>query len=200
MDNQAMFKIGYGLYVITAKNEEKDNGCIVNTVMQVTTNPNRVTVAINKQNFTHDLIMQSGIFNVSMLTTLAPFELFKHFGFQSGRDVDKFADYEWKERSENGLFYIPKYANSYLSCKLVSTMDLGTHTLFLADVTDGKVLSEDESLTYAYYHKNVKPQPKQENKKGYRCKICGYIYEGDVLPDDYICPLCKHGAADFEKL
>ena len=200
MDTQALFNISYGLYVITAKREDKDNGCIINTVTQVTDNPNRLTVAINKANLTHDMVLETGKFNISNLTTSTPFSLLEHFGFQTGAKVDKFKDYEWKETSANGLLYIPKYSNSYLSCDVISTLDLETHTLFLADITDAKVLSKEESLTYAYYHENVKPKAKTEGKKGFRCKICNYIYEGDTLPDDYICPLCKHGVADFEPI
>lgn len=198
MDNQAMFKISYGLYVITAKNQGKDNGCIVNTVTQVTSSPNRITVAINKQNLTHDMIIETGKFNVSALSIAAPFEVFTHFGFQTGRNADKFKDYEWKEISNNGILYIPKYSNAFLSCNLVSTLDLGTHTQFLADVVDCEILSNEESVTYTYYQNNIKPKPKQETKKGFRCKICNYVYEGDTLPEDYICPICKHGSIDFE--
>ncbi|SFR83509.1 flavin reductase [Anaeromicropila populeti] len=200
MNQQAMYKIGYGLYVLTACEAGKDNGCVVNTVMQVTTTPNRVMVAVNKQNLTHDMIQNTGVFNVSALTTSVPFEVFKHFGFQSGKTVDKFEGYEDKSRSENGILYLTKDTNAYISCKVVSSMDLGTHTLFLADVTDADVLSEGESVTYAYYQQFIKPAPAPAKKKGYRCKICGYVYEGDELPEDFICPICKHGAADFEKI
>jgi flavin reductase (DIM6/NTAB) family NADH-FMN oxidoreductase RutF len=200
MNNAAMFQLTYGLFVLTAKDGQKENGCIVNTVQQVTTTPNRISVAVNKNNYTHDMIAKTGQFNVSILSEEVPFELFKHFGFQSGRDVDKFANLEGFAYSENQIPYICKYANAYLSGKVVQTVDLGTHTLFIADVTDGDVLSNVPSVTYAYYHKNIKPQPQETKKSGWRCKICGYIYEGDELPADFVCPICKHGAADFEKI
>lgn len=193
-----MFKISYGLYVLTSKNDEKSNGCIVNTLQQVTTTPNRVSITVNKGNFTHDMIMDSKEFNISILSEKVTFDTFKHFGFQSGRDVDKFADYPY-ETAENGIPYIKEGANSYLSGKVISTSDLGTHTMFIADVTGGEVLSDDPSVTYDYYHKNIKESPAQK-KKGWVCKICGYVYEGDPLPPDFVCPICKHGAADFEKL
>lgn len=200
MDNSAMFKLSYGLFVLSSRDDVKDNACIVNTVEQVTTVPNRVTVAVNKSNLTHDIIKKTGLFNVSILSNDVPFDLFKHFGFQSGRDIDKFENYDNKERSENGLIYLPKHTNSYISGKVVSTFDLGTHTMFLADVVDANVLSNGESLTYDYYHKNIKQTSKKTAAKGWRCKICGYVYEGDPLPDDFICPICKHGKIDFEKI
>ena len=190
MDMKAMFQLSYGLFVVTAKEGEKDNGCITNTAGQVTTTPNRITLAVNKNNYTHDMILRTGVFNVSILSEKAVFDTFRHFGFQSGRDVDKFADYGSAKRTANGLYYITEGTNAYLSAKVVDTMDLGTHTLFLADVTDGEVLDSAASATYAYYHSNIKPAPAKEEKKGWRCKICGYIYEGDVLPEDFICPVC----------
>ena len=200
MDNAAMFKLSYGLFVLTARDGEKDNGCIVNTVQQVTTTPNRVTVAVNKANHTHDMIMKTGMFNACILSVDAPFELFKHFGFQSGRDVDKFADFSDYERADNGIVYLNKYANAVICGKVAETHDMGTHTLFVADVTDAKVLSDQPSVTYDYYHKNIKPAPQPAKAKGWRCKICGYVYEGEELPEDFVCPLCKHGASDFEKI
>lgn len=200
MDNQAMFKLGYGLYVLTVKGG-KDNGCIINTVMQVTAQPLRILVAVNKSNLTHDIMQYTKEFNVSVLTEQAPFELFRHFGFQSGKDVEKFADYENCARSKNGIFYITESTNAYISGRVTDTIDCGTHTLFLAEVTDSQVLGEGRSVTYDYYHRHIKPQPEEApGKKGWRCKICGYIYEGEELPADFICPLCKHGAADFEPL
>lgn len=199
-NNSAMFKLSYGLFVLSAKEGDKSNGCIVNTVQQVTTTPNRITVAVNKANFTHDMIVNTGEFNVSILSEEVTFDTFKHFGFQSGRDVNKMEGLENYEIAENGIFYLTKGANAYLTAKVVQTVDLGTHTLFLADVTDGDVLSNVESVTYAYYHKNIKPQPQETKKTGWRCKICGYIYEGEELPEDFICPICKHGASDFEKI
>ena len=198
MDNNVMFKISYGLYVLTAKDGEKSNGCIINTLEQVTTTPNKVTIAVNKSNYTHDMILKTGRFNASILSEKADFDTFKHFGFQSGRDVDKFSNYP-AEISENGIPYITKGTNGFISAEVISTVDLGTHTLFVANVTDGKVLSDDSSATYDYYHKHIKEAP-QKKLKGWVCKICGYVYEGDELPDDFVCPLCKHGAADFEKL
>lgn len=201
MKNQAaMFQLSYGLFVLSAKDGQKDNGCIVNTVQQVTTSPNRILVAVNKGNYTHDMIMKTGEFNASILSEDADFEIFKHFGFQSGRDVNKMEGLENFDRAENGIIYLTKGANAYISAKVVQTTDLGSHTLFLADVTDGDVLNNVPSVTYAYYHKNIKPQPQETKKTGWRCKICGYIYEGEELPADFICPICKHGAEDFEKI
>lgn len=200
MNTQAMFKISYGLYVLTASEDEKDNGCIVNTLQQVTEKPYAVSITVNKQNHTHDMILRTGKFNVSMLSTACTFDVFQHFGFQSGRDVDKFAGYPDAERSDNGICYITKGTNAYVSAEVFETVDLGTHTMFLAKVTDMEVLSEEPSLTYAYYHEHVKPKPESAKVSGYRCKICGYVYEGDPLPEDFICPWCKHGAEDFEKI
>ncbi len=198
MDNNVMFKISYGLYILTAKDGDKANGCVINTLQQVTTSPNRIAITVNKGNFTHDMIAKTGKFNVSILSEKADFDTFKHFGFQSGRDVDKFDGYPY-ETAANGIPYITKGANSFLSGEVISTSDLGTHTMFIADVADGEVISDDSSLTYDYYHKHIKESP-QQTKKGWVCKICGYVYEGDELPPDFVCPLCKHGAADFEKL
>lgn len=201
MNQKAMFKIGYGLYVLTAKDGAKDNGCIINTAMQVTSTPNRISITVNKQNYTHDMIVKTGVFNVSILSEKATFDIFRHFGFQSGRDVDKFERFENAKRSENGIYYVTGDTNAYISGKVINQMDLGTHTMFLADVTDAEVLAEVPTTSYDYYQKNIKPKPETPKKvKGYVCKICGYIYEGDPLPDDFICPICKHGAADFEKI
>lgn len=201
MDMNAMFKIGYGLYVLTAKTD-KDNGCIINTAMQVTTTPNRIAVTVNKDNKTHDMIMESGKFNVSIISEQADFSLFKHFGFQSGASVNKFAEYTHMERAENGIYYITMGTNAYISGEVVEKVDLGTHTMFIADVTDGKVLNDEKSATYTYYHENIKPKPEEakEEVKGYRCVICGYVHEGEELPEDFVCPICKHGASDFEKI
>lgn len=202
IDQNAMFKLSYGLFVLTAKDGAKDNGCIVNTVVQLTDNPKRITVAVNKANYTHDLIMKTGVFNVSVLSQDAQFAQFKQFGFQSGRDVEKFAGYDYVERSENGVLYVTENTNALISGKVIETRDYGTHTLFVADVTEAKVLSAAPSVTYDYYFANIKPKPSklEEKKKGHVCKICGYVYEGDPLPADFICPLCKHGAEDFEPL
>ena len=201
MDNKAMFKIGYGLYVLTASDNGKDNGCIINTAMQVTSTPNRISVTVNKQNYTHDIIAATGVFNVSVLSQEANFEMFKRFGFQSGRDVDKFANYGFCKKAPNGIYYISNQTNAYISGKVEQSIDLGTHTMFIAAVTDAQVLSDAPTVTYDFYQKEIKPKPAaQETKGGYRCKICGYVYEGDVLPEDFVCPICKHGAADFEKI
>ncbi|MDR1620372.1 MAG: flavin reductase [Clostridiales bacterium] len=201
MDNTALFKLGYGLYVLTARYNGKDNGCIINTALQVTSaSPPVGVITVNKQNHTHDMIAQSGKFNISTLTTLTPFEIFKHFGFQSGKTVDKFAGYKDFERSENGIIYLSKYANACLSFEVTDTIDFGSHTMFRGDIVDGNVLSGDESVTYAYYQRHIKPRPQPVQKKGYRCNICGYVYEGEELPEDFICPLCKHGASDFVKI
>lgn len=199
MDGKAMYKLTYGLFILTAKEGDKDNGCIVNTVSQVTTTPNRIIVAVNKQNYTHDMIVNTGEFNVSILTENSKFETYKHWGFQSGRDTDKLEEISF-ERSDNGIVYIAEETNAYLSAKVVSMTDLGTHTLFLADVVGGAVLSGDESVTYSYYQKNIKTAPAPAKKKGFICTVCGYIYEGDVLPDDFICPWCKHPATDFKPI
>ena len=202
MDNRAMFKLSYGLFVLTARDGEKDNGCIINTAAQVTTTPNRITIAVNKQNYTHDMIVKTGVFNVSIIDESAPFSLFTDFGFRSGRDCNKFENAQPK-RAENGVAYVDEFACAYISGKVVSSVDLGTHTLFVADVTDAQVLSDNEPATYAYYHKNIKPAPaaveKKEEKVAYRCRICGYVHEGE-LPEDFVCPICKHGASDFERI
>ena len=199
-DMNALFKIGYGLYVVTSNDGKKDNGLIVNTVQQVTNTPNRVSVAINKQNYSHHVIKQSGIMNVNCLTTQAPFKVFENFGFNSGRNVNKFENCEVEMRSDNGLLFLPKYINAFLSLKVENYVDLDTHGLFICSVTEARVISDAESMTYDYYFNNVKPKPQTEGKKGYVCKICGYVYEGEPLPEDFVCPLCKHGAADFEPI
>lgn len=198
-DLTALFKIGYGLYVVTSNDGRKDNGLIVNTVTQVTDTPNRVAVTINKQNYSHHVIKQTGIMNVNCLSTAAPFKVFETFGFQSGRTVDKFADCT-PLRSDNGLVFLPRYINAFMSLKVEQYVDFGTHGMFICSITEARVISNAETMTYTYYQNNVKPKPQTEGKKGFVCKICGYIYEGDVLPDDFICPLCKHGAADFEPI
>lgn len=198
-DMTALFKIGYGLYVVTSNDGTKDNGLIVNTVSQVTDNPNRVAVCINKANYSHHIIKQTGIMNVNCLSTEAPFSVFQNFGFQSGRTADKFADIE-PMRSDNGLVFLPRYINAFMSLKVERYVDFDTHGMFICTVTEARVISDVDTMTYNYYQSNVKPKPETEGKKGFVCKVCGYIYEGDVLPDDFICPLCKHGAADFEPI
>lgn len=201
IDPGAMFKLSYGLFVLTAREGQKDNGCIINTVMQVTDATKRIAIAVNKANYTHDMIRRTGVFNISVLSTDAPFRLFCQFGFQSGRDADKFTENENIVRTLNGLRYVEESSNAVISCKVIREVEFDTHTMFLAEVTEAAVLNSTPSVTYQYYFDHIKPQPQPTTEKsGYVCKICGYIYEGDELPDDYICPLCKHGAEDFEKL
>ncbi len=198
-DLTALFNIGYGLYVVTSNDGKKDNGCIVNTVSQVTNQPNRIAVCINKQNYTHHIVKSTGIMNVNCLSIEAPFKVFENFGFQSGRNVDKFANCS-PMRSDNGLVFLPHYINSFMSLKVEQYIDLDTHGMFICSVTEARVINRVETMTYTYYQKNVKPKPATEGKKGWVCKVCGYVYEGDELPEDFICPLCKHGAADFEPI
>ena len=198
-DMTALYKLGYGLYVVTSNDGKKDNGLIVNTVSQVADNPNKIAVTINKANYSHHVIKQTGVMNVNCLTVDAPFHVFEVFGFQSGRNVDKFADCT-PLRSENGLVFLPRYINAFLSLKVEQYVDLESHGMFICSVTEARTISDRESMTYAYYHANVKPKPQTEGKKGYVCTICGYVYEGDPLPEDFICPLCKHGVQDFEPI
>ncbi len=200
MDSKALFKIGYGLYVLTAKDSEKDNGCIINTVMQVTSAPCQIAIAVNKMNYTNQMIGVNKKFNVSVLSETAKFDVFKHFGFQSGAAVNKFDNYTDAKRSPNGLYYITKDTNAYMSAYVKQEIDLNTHTLFIAQLVAAEVLSEVATVTYDFYQKNIKPKPQETKKSGWRCKICGYVYEGENLPADFICPWCKHGAADFEKI
>ncbi len=197
-DSKSLYQLGYGLYVLTVRDGDRDNGCIVNTVMQVTSTPPVVAVVVNKQNYTCGLIRKTGALNINSLTESTPFEVFRHFGYQSGRDADKFADCS-PERSGNGLVILPEYARGFISLAVERELDLGTHIQFLCTPTEGKLLSGAETLSYSYYQKNIKPRP-QPKKKGFVCRICGYVYEGSTLPEDYICPLCKHGAADFDPL
>lgn len=202
IEKEAMYKITYGLFMLTTTDGEKQNGCIVNTVAMLTDNPKRITVFVNKANYSEELLRKTGVLNVSILTEKTPFDVFQQFGFASGRDTDKFAGASYP-KTENGLYYLPDYANAVLSAKVVGAHDYGTHTLFVAEVTEAKVLSNDKSVSYEYYLGNIKPKPnapKQEEsaKKRWVCKICGYEYEGDELPADYICPICKHPAEDFE--
>lgn len=198
-DLTALFRIGYGLYVVTSNDGKKDNGLIVNTVIQLTDTPNRVAVNINKANYSHHVIKQTGVLNVNCLSTEAPFSVFQQFGFQTGRSVDKFAG-QTVHRSDNGLVFLDKYINAFMSLKVEDYVDLGTHGMFICSVTEARVMSNQDTMTYTYYQNNVKPKPETEGKKGFVCKVCGYIYEGDELPADFICPLCKHGAADFEPI
>ena len=198
-DMTALFRIGYGLYVVTSNDGRKDNGLIVNTVTQLTDNPYRVAVNINKANYSHHVIRQTGVLNVNCLSIDAPFSVFQQFGFQSGRTVDKFAGQKIN-RSGNGLVFLDKYINAFMSLKVEQYVDLDTHGMFICSVTEARVMSDQDTMTYTYYQQNVKPKPETEGKKGFVCKVCGYIYEGDELPDDIVCPLCKHGAADFEPI
>ncbi len=198
-DMSALFRIGYGLYVVTSNDGKKDNGLIVNTVTQVSDSPNRVAVNINKQNYSHHVIKQTGKLNVNCLSIEAPFSIFERFGFQSGRTTDKFIDFK-PLYSDNGLPFLPRYINAFMSLEVEKYVDLDTHGMFICKVTEARVMSDKDTMSYTYYQENVKPKPNTEGKKGFVCKICGYIYEGDTLPDDYICPLCKHGVVDFEPI
>lgn len=198
-DLTALFNIGYGLYVVSCNDGTRDNGLIVNTVSQLTNSPNRVAVTINKANYSHHVIKQTGIMNVNCLDVSAPFSVFQNYGFQSGRVADKFVGVE-ELRSDNGLRFLPQYINSFMSLKVEDYVDLGTHGMFICSVTEARVISDRETMSYTYYQKNVKPAPETKGKKGFVCKVCGWVYEGDTLPDDIVCPLCKHGAADFEPI
>ena len=198
MDKNALFKLSYGLFVLTAKQDGKDNGCIINTVQQVTSDPMRISVTVNKANLTHDMVLSTGEFNVSVLTEDAVFWIFQHYGFQSGRDVDKFANLP-EARTANGIRFVEGCTNAVISGKVIQTVDCGTHTLFIADVTEAKVLDSAPSVTYQYYFDHIKPKPEPAQQGKWVCKICGYVYEGDTLPPDFICPWCKHGVEDFER-
>ena len=203
MDPKTMYRLTYGLFVLTARHDGRDSGCIINTAGQVTSTPNRISITVNKDNFTHDLVKASGKFNISILSEEADFDLFRHFGFQSGRTVDKFDGFTDCRRSENGLYVVTRGTNGYISATVEQALDLGTHTLFIASVDDMEVLSPAPSATYAYYQANIKPRPEKaapQGKTTWRCTVCGYVYEGETLPADFVCPLCKHPASDFEKV
>lgn len=203
MNKKAMYKLSYGLFVLTTEFGGKDNGCIINTAIQVTSEPNRISIAVNKSNFTQEMVAKSGKFNISILSEDADFEMFRHFGFQSGRDNDKFADYSECKRSANGLYYITKGTNAYISATVEQTVDLGSHILFIASVDDMEILSDTPSATYDYYQNNIKPKSPEKTTAGktaWRCTVCGYVFVGEELPSDFICPLCKHPASDFEKI
>lgn len=199
MDKEAMYKLSYGLFVLTTGGV-KDNGCIINTAMQITANPNRIMIAVNKENLTHDMVKETKLFNISVLSVNAAPDVFQHFGYQSGKTVDKFAGYTDYARAANGICYITDGTNAYLSGKVIDMVDCGTHTMFLADVTDAVVLNQESSVTYDYYQRQIKEQDTKEKKRGWRCKVCGYIYEGEELPPDFSCPICKHGTEDFEQI
>ncbi|MBO5883724.1 MAG: flavin reductase [Clostridia bacterium] len=207
MDNKALFNITYGLYLLTTKDEHKDNGCIVNTVTQVAESPVRISVSVSKRNLTCEMIEKSGEFNVSAITSLASFDLFRHFGMQSGREADKFDGFNGVKRSANGIYYLTETSNMYLSAKVLNSYDLGTHMLFIAEVTEGEVLSPYSTCTYGEYQREIKPapkkveaEPKKDEPKKWICTVCGYVYEGDEVPDDYLCPLCNHGKDVFEEM
>ena len=200
MDTNALFKIGYGLYVLTAIENGRDNGCIINTVMQVTSDPCQIAIAVNKRNLTCEMIQRTRKFNISTLCEDADFEVFKNFGYQSGRDIDKFQNFFDTKRSPNGILYITKNANAFMSAYVQQEIDLGNHIMFIAQLVEAKLLSDKPTVSYDFYQKNIKPKPQNSAKKGWRCKICGFIYEEEMLPEDYICPICKHGAVDFEKI
>jgi len=205
MDKKAMYKLSYGLFVLTAKDGEKDNGCIINTAIQAASTPNQISICVNKANYTHDMIMKTRAFTVSVISQKATFDLFQHFGFRTGRETDKFAAFEECMRGTNGIYYITRGTNAYISVKVYKIEDLGSHTLFVGEVTDMEVLSEDSSATYEYYMNNIKPKPQEAGKTAdgqtiWRCTICGYEYVGEELPEDFICPICKHPASDFEKV
>ena len=205
MDKKAMYRLTYGLFILTANEKGKDNGCIINTAIQAAGEPNQISISVSKQNYTHDMIMRTGVFTVSSITEKADFSLFKRFGFQSGKDNNKFDGFDGWLRGINGVPYITESCNAYISVKVEKTVDLGSHTLFIGEVTDMEVLSDDPSVTYAYYQSNIKPKPEKVSTtpKGetvWRCIICGYEYVGEELPPDFICPWCKHPASDFEKI
>ena len=200
MNKKAMYNLSYGLFVLTAHQDGKDNGCIINTAGQVTSTPNRISIAVNKQNLTHDMIQATGKFNVSIISQAAEYELFQHFGFQSGRNVDKLDGWVYAQRAANGVVYLTKGVNSYISATVEQAIDLGSHTLFIAELEDAEVLSGEPSCTYGYYQSDIKPKPQAQKKTTWVCTVCGYVYEGEELPDDFVCPLCKHGKEDFQKV
>jgi len=200
MNQKALYQITYGLYLLSVRSYGQDNACIINTVMQVADNPVRLAISVNKGNKTHDMIMESGRFNVSSLTTETPFSLFQRFGMQSGRDVNKFIGFEDVERAPNGIYRLNRYCSAFFSCKLLRTSDLGSHTLFIVELEDAQVLSNQPPCTYSYYQSDVKPRPAKEQKKGWACKVCGHVYEGEEIPEDYVCPLCRHGREAFESI
>lgn len=205
MDQKAMYKLSYGLFVLTAKEGEKDNGCIINTAIQAASSPNQISICVNKANYTHDMIIRTGAFTVSVISQNAEFDLFKHFGFQSGKEMNKFAAFDDCRRGANGVYYITRGTNAFMSVRVDQTVDMGSHSMFVGEVTDMKILSDSASVTYDYYLKNIKPKPQEVAKTEggqtiWRCSVCGYEYVGKELPDDFICPLCKHPASDFEKV
>lgn len=199
MDNNVIFKIGYGLYVMSVNDGDKDNGCIINTVMQVTDVPLRLATVVNKKSYTREIALKTKKFNISIVSQSAPFSLFKTFGFQSGRNINKFKDII-VNRSSNNITYLQNNISAYISCEIVKEIDLGTHNMFICDLVDGEVISDEEPVTYSYYQKYIKQKAKATVKKGWRCEVCGYVYEGEELPKDFICPICKHGVVDFVEI
>ncbi len=197
MDPKALQHITYGLYLLSARQNDRDSACIINTAAQVASDPVRISISVNKSNYTCGMILDTGVFTLSALSVDAPFALFQRFGMQSGRDCDKFAGFDGAQRSENGLYHLTRYSSMNLSAKVVQQLDLGSHILFLAEVVDAAVLSDRPACTYSYYQSEIKPKAQKAKKKQWECAICGYIYEGDPVPDDFICPLCKHGKEDF---
>lgn len=199
VDKTAVYKLSYGLFVLTARDEKKDNGCIINTASQIADSPQRLIVSVNKKNYTHDMIKKTGIFNISVLSESVPFTVFQHYGFKSGRNTDKIMD-TGMPRSANGIAYLSSYTNAFMSCRVEKELDCGSHTVFIAEITESAVLSQEPSVTYQYYFDNIKPAPQPEKKKGYVCEICGYVYDGDEIPESFVCPVCKHTADVFRKL
>ena len=201
INTKALYKASYGLYLLSAKNDKQDNACIINTFLQITSNnPCTCVISVNKQNFTNEIITKTEKFNLSILNVETQFELFKRFGYQSGREVNKFEDFNGFSRSANGLLYLNDSSNAFMSFNVLETMDFGSHTLFNALLTESETLNNSESITYDFYQRNIKPKPQSTETKGYRCTICGYVYEGEPLPPDFVCPICKHGAEDFVKI
>ena len=203
IDRATMFKLSYGLFILTVNDGIKDNGCVINTAVQITDSPLRVSIAVNKANYSHDIVSKTGAFNVSVLTESTAFRIFEQFGFHSGRDTDKFASWDDDARTSNGIRYLTKHTNAVISARVTDSFDFGSHSLFVSEVTEAIVLSQEPSVTYQYYFDHIKPKPQapesKGQQKGFVCKICGFVYEGDTLPDDFICPRCKHGASDFER-
>lgn len=199
IEKESAFKFSYGLFVLTARDGGKDNGCIINTAQQVTDSPLRICVTVNKTNYTHDMIKNTGCFNISILDESVPFTVFQHYGFKSGRDTDKIVA-DTMPRAENGIVYLSSFANAFLSGQVIDSLDCGSHTIFVAEVTEAKVLSDEKSVTYQYYFDHIKPKPRPKKEQGYVCTICGYVYEGEELPDDFICPICKHASDVFKPL
>ncbi len=200
IDNTAFYNLTYGLFLLSSKNSEKDNACIINTAVQIADNPKLIAFSVNKNNYTHSMISKNAQVNISSLTEKTPFDIFKRFGFQSGKDTDKFSDFHGAVRTDNGMYILSDYINAYFSLKVIKDIDCSSHTLFIADIEEAVKVSDEKSVTYSYYQSNIKPKNKESQKKGYVCTVCGYVYEGEPLPEDFICPWCKHDASYFKKL